>query len=201
MKLSRGHWALILLTIGYLAVFTAYYISIRNFEFLWYVVVVVVFALLIASTLNASRLPVWLLSLLSLWGFLHMAGGGIKIGDHVLYSQILFPLINTGEWGIIKYDQMVHAFGFGVTAIVFYYLVGRKTGNMIPPLWLGLLAVSVSMGMGALNEIIEFIATTIVPSTGVGGYANTSLDLVANLIGASIATVLYVALQKIKRPA
>jgi len=38
-----------------------------------------------------------------------------------------------------------------------------------------------------LNEIVEFFATVILPETGVGGYINTSLDLVFNLLGALIA--------------
>jgi len=47
------------------------------------------------------------------------------------------------------------------------------------------------LGVGALNEIIEFIIAQIVPETGVGGYLNTSLDLVSNLIGAILA-MLYI---------
>ena len=43
------------------------------------------------------------------------------------------------------------------------------------------------LGVGAFNEIIEFFATVIIPETGVGGYENTSLDLISNLIGAIIA--------------
>lgn len=46
------------------------------------------------------------------------------------------------------------------------------------------------LGVGALNEIIEFFATVVVPETGVGGYENTALDLVADLIGALSATTL-----------
>ena len=44
-------------------------------------------------------------------------------------------------------------------------------------------------GLGALNEIIEFIVTVFVPENNVGGYVNTALDLVFNLIGAVIAAV------------
>ena len=41
--------------------------------------------------------------------------------------------------------------------------------------------------MGPDNEIIEFIAVLTVPETGVGGYENTMLDLVFNLIGGILA--------------
>jgi hypothetical protein len=53
-----------------------------------------------------------------------------------------------------------------------------------------LLAVMAACGFGAINEIIEFIATVISPQTNVGGYINTSLDLCFNLIGAVIAITL-----------
>jgi hypothetical protein len=47
-----------------------------------------------------------------------------------------------------------------------------------------------AMGLGAVNEIIEFIAVLSVPDTNVGGYLNTALDLVFNAAGAIIAMVL-----------
>jgi putative membrane protein len=45
------------------------------------------------------------------------------------------------------------------------------------------------MGLGALNEMIEFSAVLMVPGTNVGGYYNTALDLVSNSIGAVIAII------------
>jgi hypothetical protein len=47
------------------------------------------------------------------------------------------------------------------------------------------MAAIAGMGLGALNEIVEFIAVLTLPETGVGGYVNTSLDLTANTIGAA----------------
>jgi hypothetical protein len=44
------------------------------------------------------------------------------------------------------------------------------------------------MGFGALNEVVEFIATRFM-ETNVGDYENTGWDLVANLAGAAIAAV------------
>ena len=43
------------------------------------------------------------------------------------------------------------------------------------------------MGLGAVNEIIEFSAVLAVPETNVGGYYNTALDLVFNGSGAILA--------------
>ncbi len=49
-----------------------------------------------------------------------------------------------------------------------------------------------------LNEIIEFITTVIVPESGVGGYENTSLDLVSNLLGAIVA-MMYILKTEMKK--
>jgi hypothetical protein len=52
------------------------------------------------------------------------------------------------------------------------------------------------MGVGAINEIVEFVATLVIPDTNVGGYTNTGWDLVADLAGAIVATVLLVILSR-----
>jgi hypothetical protein len=63
-----------------------------------------------------------------------------------------------------------------------------KTG--VSKWWsLSIIVVAAGLGAGALNEIIEFLATVLVPETNVGGYINTALDLVSNLVGATIAMV------------
>jgi uncharacterized membrane protein YjdF len=53
-----------------------------------------------------------------------------------------------------------------------------------------------AMGLGALNEMIEFSAVLMVPDTNVGGYYNTALDLVFNALGAVIAMVLVRAFKR-----
>jgi hypothetical protein len=52
------------------------------------------------------------------------------------------------------------------------------------------------MGLGAVNEIIEFAAVLGLPDTNVGGYLNTGLDLVFNAIGAIIAMALAALLER-----
>jgi hypothetical protein len=196
MKISKSHWLLVFLTSTYIVGFGTYYVLNRNFEFLWYVLVLIGFALFIGFTLKKSQFPLWLLLLLSLWGLLHMAGGGVQIAGHVLYAQVLIPIIQNGEFIILRYDQVVHAFGFGVTAIVFYFLLSRKVSAQISPFWLGIISISGATGLGALNEIIEFAAAAILSNSGVGGYVNTGLDLISNLTGAVFATITYSQLKK-----
>ena len=49
------------------------------------------------------------------------------------------------------------------------------------------------MELGALNEVVEFVAVLLIPNTNVGGYINTSWDLVANLVGCGVAASLIYA--------
>jgi hypothetical protein len=59
-----------------------------------------------------------------------------------------------------------------------------------PTLGLLTLCAAAGMGFGALNEVVEFIATLTMPETNVGGYQNTGWDLVANLAGSIVAVLL-----------
>ena len=133
---------------------------------------------------------------LSLWAFMHMTGGGIYIGGKKVYEIMIINLV--GEpYNIFKYDQLVHIIGFGVSTLLMYYLLKPILNISIKKnVSLGIVIIMAGLGVGALNEIIEFIVTVIVPDTGVGGYINTSLDLVADLIGAIIA-YLYLLIFKI----
>ena len=53
-----------------------------------------------------------------------------------------------------------------------------------------LLCIAAGMGFGAFNEVIEFVATRILPDTNVGDYENTGWDLVSNLAGSVIAALI-----------
>lgn len=169
-----------------------------NREFVFYIVVM---ALIIVSLFLVHRrvgFSAKLLAGLSAWGLLHMAGGLVPIptGWHegldqgVLYNWWIIP-------GRLKYDQVVHAYGFGLTTWLCWQAlsaaaVPRTTGS--PPLHptpgLVVLCAAGGMGFGALNEVIEFAATQLLPNTNVGGYVNTGWDLVFNLLGSALAALL-----------
>lgn len=190
MKIKKGEWVIILFNLIYVIVFAVYYLSIRNFEFLWYVGVLLFFFLLILLTIRKTNFDLPILWGLSIWGFLHMAGGGIKIGEGVLYKVILLPIVNNGDGlTILKFDQAVHIFGFFVATLVVYHIL--KPHISLKANWkvIYFVLIAAGTGLGALNEMVEFIAVLIFPETGVGGYNNTSLDLISNLVGASLATL------------
>jgi len=48
-------------------------------------------------------------------------------------------------------------------------------------------AAFVGLGVGAVNETIEFLITLLPADSNVGGFSNTGWDLVANALGAATA--------------
>jgi len=187
-----------------LAIFTLAYIVLSvvmallngNSEFVFYIVVMVGLIAAVSVVHAKVNLTSGLLWALSFWGLLHMAGGLVTIPDSwprngenaVLYSLWLIP-------SRLKYDQVVHAYGFGTTTMVCWHVIRhgfREIDGSTPKPTLGLLVLAgaAGMGFGALNEVVEFIATLTIPNTNVGGYANTGWDLVANLSGCTIAALI-----------
>ncbi len=189
MLVKKTQLPILVVNILSLIVFTFVFLSKKNYEFLIYVGVIVFFLVLILFTNNKVNYPNIVLWGLTLWSVMHMSGGGIIINGDVLYALIIFPIIGTPYY-IFKYDQLVHIIGFGVATLAMYYLLEPNLKENKAKLgWvsLGIIIVMAGLGVGALNEIIEFGATVVIPSTGVGGYENTALDLVADLIGTGIA--------------
>jgi|TARA_Y100000031_G_C8024330_1_gene294095 hypothetical protein len=187
MELKRGHWLVVLFTVTYVLAYAIYYASIKNFEFLWYILVLGFFFGLIFFTIKKTKFDYFILWGLSIWGLLHMSGGGLIVNGDVLYNLEIFRFIDIGDTYILKFDQFVHAFGFFVTALVaFHLLKGQIKGK---PNWTLVYIASalISMGLGVVNEIVEFVATVSVENVNVGGYYNTALDLIANAIGAFLA--------------
>lgn len=99
--------------------------------------------------------------------------------------------------GVLKFDQVVHAYGFGLVTWICWQGLSRafvrRGVPARPTLGLLTLCLAAGMGFGAANEVVEFLATRVLPETNVGGYVNTGWDLVANLVGCLIAAVLISA--------
>ena len=184
---TRHQWIIFIFSFLYVAGFSTYYIASANYEFLWYVGVMLFFFVLLVATLPVSRFTPLILWGLSLWGLAHMAGGSIPVGDTVLYGVQLITVFTDGELTLVKYDQVVHAFGFAIATLVAHHLLAPRWKEGASKALKYALAAGVGMGLGALNEVVEFIAVLSFPETGVGGYFNTGLDLMANLVGVLIA--------------
>lgn len=161
-----------------------------NHEFLIYVAVLVIvgaLVLVLHRRVGLHSASIWGLVL---WGALHLAGGLVLVrhlgiesgGDDVLYALWLVP-------DRLRYDQVVHMFGFGLCTWLCWQAVRVRLDDPRPSFGLLLLCALASMGLGAVNEVVEFVAVLSLPETGVGGYVNTGWDLVFNAIGATLAAV------------
>jgi hypothetical protein len=120
------------------------------------------------------------------WALSHLAGGLIGLdGDRVLYNAVLAPHL--------RYDNVVHFFGFGVAGVGAWEALGSRLGCRDPaPVAAGITVWLFGMGIGALNEVVEFAIALNVEESNIGGYLNTGRDLVANMLGAAVAALVVV---------
>lgn len=186
--MKRSHIWILIFNAVYLLAFGAYYVSIQNYEFLIYISVIVILGLVIGVNLNKSHLDNLVLWLLSIWGLAHMIGGGVRIAGNTVYSLRLIDIIDRGGgFYILKMDQVIHFYGFFVSAILVYQLLKATNSDALksPKLMIFLSWIG-SMGLGALNEVVEFVAFVVLANTGVGDIYNTGFDLIFNMFGALI---------------
>ena len=198
MLLKKGQLPIIIVHSAALVIYTIIFLSRKNYEFLWYVFVIVFFMLLILFTNHKIDYPNGLLWGLAIWSILHMSGGGIIINGARLYELMLIPIIGA-PYHILKFDQFVHIVGFYVATLAMYAIIKHRLNRENKWVAVSIVIVMAGLGAGALNEIIEFFASIIIPNTGVGGYENTVLDLVSNLIGALGAMAYIVIKEKEKK--
>lgn len=139
----------------------------------------IIFVTVILMAIDARRrLDRTLLWAFSAWGFIHMPGGLIEVDGNVLYERWLVPFL--------RYDHVVHLFGYAVIGLALV----NATGRWLPVDAPGVAAAVVflmAMGIGAANEVVEFVIARRFPSTHVGDEMNLGLDLVANAVGAGVA--------------
>lgn len=191
MLIEKKYIPILITNIVVILLFAFLSIRGKNYEFLLYWGVIVFFFFLILLTIKKTQFSSGILWGLTIWAILHMVGGLILMKNgSVIYSWVIWEFVRNPDFVILKYDQFVHAFGFGITTLIGFHLV-KPYLDLKKVNWkvLSPLLVLIGMGFGALNEIVEFLAVVIVPETGVGGYYNTMLDIVFNTIGAIIATV------------
>jgi uncharacterized membrane protein YjdF len=191
--LSRSHWILLAVNAAYLFPLAGWFALTGDWEFFGYVLFLIFLLVVLLATIHKTHFPTWLLAMLSVWAAVHMAGGLVTIGDNVLYWLQLVHIWGEGDSYVLRFDQIVHFYGFFVTTFVAYWIL---LPQLKPGFRLGAIAfvaMLASMGFGAINEILEFIAVIFVPDNGVGGYYNTAIDIVANGLGALTAAIIIVS--------
>lgn len=194
---SPAVWGIVAFTACYMGIALAATVRYQNAEFKIYLAVMTIMLGVVLIVHSFVRLSTLTLLGLSIWGAAHMAGGLWHVPDswtvteqsRVLYNWWVIP-------GWLKFDQLVHFNGFGLVTWICWQGVRsafQRRGAIIEPTFgVMTLCVAAGMGFGAFNEVIEFIATRVLPRTNVGGYENTGWDLVANLLG-SIAMALVIS--------
>lgn len=179
---------LVFFTVAYMIVCSVMAFRQGNKEFIVYAGSMIVFIALVWHLHARVRLTNATLWMLSIWGATHMLGGTVPIPEamsesetnrHVLYA--LRPVA-----GLPRYDQIVHAYGFFAATIAAWECLRKGLGAR-PGLGLSASAALVGVGLGAVNELLEFAVTRVVEDHGVGGYVNTGWDLVSNAVGATAA--------------
>ena len=198
-RATRGRLLVLIFTMLYIAAAAVYFYMTGVKEFTLYLAVLLGLVAFVIWTLPRTKLPTWALWCLSVLGLLHALGGGVIVNGDVLYNLVLIPILDNGVNGITiwRFDQLVHPYGTAIAAIITYFFIARAA--KLPRIWMVVIAALAAMGLGALNEVIEFITKLTIPNTEVGGYSNTAIDLCANAIGA-LAGSAFAALRWGKRP-
>jgi hypothetical protein len=124
--------------------------------------------------------PPWLARSLAVTAGLHLAGGLVEIGDDVLYNASL----DGGQ--LLRYDHLAHTVGSFIGTLTCWHLFRASGAVAAGSVSVWLLA---GLGIGALNETLEFLSTMARDGGHVGGYVNTGWDLVCNVLGCVAAIV------------
>ena len=194
---EHSSWALWIFNATYLFWGGAFFLQDLNLEFVIYIAVIIAIMGSVLLTVSYTDFPHWLLWLLSFWGLMHVLGGAVQIDGGVLFGYHIYPFLDLGgDFYILKYDQVVHMYLYGVVAMMTYHLLRNILAIKNHTKLIVLMAIMASVGVSALNEIMEFLIAVTVERNGVGGYENAMLDLIFNLSGAMTATGLMVLLSR-----
>ena len=182
--------ALSIFVIAYMTIFLVTAIAIKNTEFIFYQVTMsIMIAIVLYMDKRCQFSPLVLWGLVS-WGFIHLAGGLLPIPESWTILDATNPVLYDLKPAsfLPKYDQIVHAFGFGICLIAAHEALQAHLKQALPLNFpIGATLLLIAMGLGAANEMIEFIAVISIPNTNVGGYENTGWDLVSNSVGAFLS--------------
>lgn len=167
-------------TVGYGAAFTAFCVAARDRRVIAYLVVLTVTATLAHRADRTAHFSGPVAWALSLSGLAHLVGGLLpspQPGAAVFYETWLVP-------SVLKYDQVVHAGVSAVLTVAAWQLVGAWIDeDRCSHAARAGLAAFVALGLGALNEAVEFLSALRFDDAFVGGFANTGWDLVFNAFG------------------
>lgn len=187
MKLKTNN--LFLINTNILIVFGFFYLYMQNPKVSYLFNLFLFLGLLLFFTIIYSRkiyLEKFLVIGISSFEIFHLLGSLVIIEGIRLYD---YWLIN----GLFKYDNIVH-FWAGLILVFFVHtLVAKKIKlNIHYSLNFYLIIILISCGVGAIFEIVEFLGVIFFNlSKEVGNYNNNMIDLIFNLFGATVASIIH----------
>ena len=137
---------------------------------------------LLVSRLRTRVLPAPVAYAAAASAALHLGGGLIRVGNGVLYNATPGP-------ELLRYDHVGHGLGTFVGALLVWELLVRDSFAVTRRTGLVTLTTLAALGLGAVNETVEYLATLLRGGTHVGGYTNTGWDLVTNLLAGTLAGI------------
>jgi len=179
VKITKWQKNILSFTLVYIFIFAVLTILQKNYEFIIYLIGMAILIPIIWKIHLKFNFSIGVLAGLSILGFVHMLGGLVIIDGVRLYGSYLIE-------DILRIDKVVHTFGI-LIATLGIYTVLEKYLKVEKKFVLYLFTILMSVGIGALWEIFEFIPVMTLPSTGVGRYFNTMGDLIADTLGAVLA--------------
>lgn len=156
----------------------------KNYEYVYYNLIMIVSFPIILILNKKLHLKFHIfLGLLAL-SVSHLAGGNILINQIPLYQNYFLS---------IHYDKIVHFLGSTIIALLVYNFLNPllKKKEEKKPILILFLVFIITVGIGAMNEIIEFMAQILFDKTIVGDYKNNAMDLVINGAGALFASIFF----------
>ena len=197
MKVTKIHWIILFVNIIYVILFGIHFFQRGNFEFVWYVFIMLILLALVSVLHLKYNFTTSTLIGISIWGIGHMFGGSTLLTKERLYTFVIVPLFTTGDSTVFRYDQLMHFYFYVVATAMAYQVLKKYLKKDIKWLPVAVLLVFIGMGIGALNEIFEFLPVLFLKETGVGGYYNVAWDIIFNALGAIVA-VIYISFKRKK---
>jgi hypothetical protein len=145
--------------------------------------------------LRRAALPGALAAGLAIAAIATLAGGLINVGQNVLFNASIGPYSKMAGTHVLQYDHLIHAYVSFVVVFACWVMLAAPHAGADNRRELVLLAAVAALGLGALNEMVEFLTTLAHHGAHVGGYWNTGWDLVCNFIGAGAAGLVIAGTQ------
>ena len=179
-------------TILVFAIFLVVSFLVKNYEFVYYSVLLIPLIFVIYKVHKRIHLNFLMFVLVAVFFTLHLLGGLLHISGSRLYDLVFFDLVT--------YDNLIHFFGSFILVFVSYNLVHKEIPiNRLSLFTWGALLVLMSLGFGVIAEFVEFSSVLLFNAPAAArDYFNNSMDLIINLIGAIVASGIIIFYHKKK---